>query len=328
MSELSQEGPLVAAAGAHPLIRAALAVQAVRAGERPFAVVSYENRSAAAAVVFTRNLHHDTRAFDTSRAERPVLARVRACWSSASTSTATLTPSIRTLPSSGPASGSTRSTPWRWWSVSNTFGLKLPDDALGRRVMRTVGKLVDLVLAYEDAAAAAKARAPPPRLEDAPPVGVAPSAENKYPPLDRTPPLDRHSPLDGPPPPQRVWPLVPSSTLPPHEIMALRTGRVEPCARGGLSAGLQRQAFAVLDRVCAGDLFVRDGQVRPTLVLDRQSGHRRYVGQDDEAYLITEGPTAAFLTGHLRAEAPEGADLAIEDLTASHDVISVHGPYA
>ncbi|MEZ4295571.1 MAG: beta-ketoacyl-[acyl-carrier-protein] synthase family protein [Polyangiaceae bacterium] len=54
LSELSQEGPLVAAAGAHPLIRAALAVQAVRAGERPFAVVSYENRSAAAAVVFTR----------------------------------------------------------------------------------------------------------------------------------------------------------------------------------------------------------------------------------------------------------------------------------
>ncbi|MEZ4302887.1 MAG: glycine cleavage T C-terminal barrel domain-containing protein, partial [Polyangiaceae bacterium] len=90
-------------------------------------------------------------------------------------------------------------------------------------------------------------------------------------------------------------------------------------------------AFAVLDRVCAGDLFVRDGQVRPTLVLDRQARviADAYVGQDDEAYLlITEGPTPAFLTGHLRAEAPEGADLAIEDLTASHDVISVHGPYA
>lgn len=39
-------------------------------------------------------------------------------------------------------------------SLEDAFGLKLPDDALGRRVMRTVGKLVDLVIAYEDAIAA------------------------------------------------------------------------------------------------------------------------------------------------------------------------------
>jgi acyl carrier protein len=36
-------------------------------------------------------------------------------------------------------------------SLEDTFGLKLPDDALGRRVMRTVGKLVDLVIAHEQA---------------------------------------------------------------------------------------------------------------------------------------------------------------------------------
>lgn len=36
-------------------------------------------------------------------------------------------------------------------SLEDAFGLQLPDDALGRRVMRTVGKLVDLVLAHEDA---------------------------------------------------------------------------------------------------------------------------------------------------------------------------------
>lgn len=46
-------------------------------------------------------------------------------------------------------------------SLEDTFGLKLPDDALGRRVMRTVGKLVDLVLAYEDAAAAGEGGAAP-----------------------------------------------------------------------------------------------------------------------------------------------------------------------
>ena len=42
-------------------------------------------------------------------------------------------------------------------SLEDTFGLKLPDDALGRRVMRTVGKLVDLVLSFEPQAAGEEA---------------------------------------------------------------------------------------------------------------------------------------------------------------------------
>jgi hypothetical protein len=44
-------------------------------------------------------------------------------------------------------------------SLEDAFGLKLPDEALGRRAMRTVGKLVDLVLSYEDAMAAGGAAA-------------------------------------------------------------------------------------------------------------------------------------------------------------------------
>lgn len=42
-------------------------------------------------------------------------------------------------------------------SIEDAFGLKLPDDAIGRRVMRTVGKLVDMILAYQDALASAEA---------------------------------------------------------------------------------------------------------------------------------------------------------------------------
>lgn len=90
-------------------------------------------------------------------------------------------------------------------------------------------------------------------------------------------------------------------------------------------------AFATMDRVCAGDLFVRDGQVRPTVLLDEQGRVFAdvYVGQDDDAYLlIAEGPTAEQLTAHLRAYSGEGASLDVEDLTASHDTLSVHGPYA
>lgn len=45
-------------------------------------------------------------------------------------------------------------------SLEDGFGLKLPDDALGRRVMRTVGKLVDLVLAFEDAKTLSADKAP------------------------------------------------------------------------------------------------------------------------------------------------------------------------
>ena len=47
-------------------------------------------------------------------------------------------------------------------------------------------------------------------------------------------------------------------------------------------------AFATMDRVCAADMFVRDGQVRPSVLLDEQGKVFAdvYVGQDDEAYLL------------------------------------------
>jgi acyl carrier protein len=41
-------------------------------------------------------------------------------------------------------------------SIEDAFGLKLPDDALGRRVMRTVGKLVDMILAHREASDAGR----------------------------------------------------------------------------------------------------------------------------------------------------------------------------
>lgn len=59
-------------------------------------------------------------------------------------------------------------------SLEDGFGVKLPDDALGRRVMRTVGKLVDMILAYEDAVAAGTLAAP----------GAAPAASGEAEPAD------------------------------------------------------------------------------------------------------------------------------------------------
>lgn len=116
------------------------------------------------------------------------------------------------------------------------------------------------------------------------------------------------------------------------EITAIRTGVAhssEPRVAALRLAG--DDAFTVLDHVCPADLFVRDGQVRPSVLLDAEGRVFAdvYVGQDDDAYLLlAEGPTAEQLTSHLRAHAPAGARLEIEDLTAGHDTLSVHGPYA
>lgn len=116
------------------------------------------------------------------------------------------------------------------------------------------------------------------------------------------------------------------------EIMAIRTGVAwtsDPpvvCLR--VSGD---DAFTAMDRACAADLLVRDGQVRPSVLLDEQGRVFAdvYVGMDDDAYLlIAEGPTADHLADHVRACAPPGAKLSIEDLTASHAPLSVHGPYA
>ncbi len=116
------------------------------------------------------------------------------------------------------------------------------------------------------------------------------------------------------------------------QINALRTGVVwstEPqvvCLR---LAG--DDAFSVLDRVCPADLYVRDGQVRPTVLLDERARVFAdvYVGLDDDGYLLmSEGPGAGALVDHLKCHAPAGAKLSIEEMTATHDYVSIHGPYA
>lgn len=116
------------------------------------------------------------------------------------------------------------------------------------------------------------------------------------------------------------------------EIALIRTGvawTTEPPVVALRISG--DDAFAVMDRACAADLFLRDGQVRPSVLLDEEARVVAdvYIGQDDEAYLLfSEGLPAPRLIEHLRALAPAGAKLAIEELTAEHDALGVHGPYA
>lgn len=89
-------------------------------------------------------------------------------------------------------------------------------------------------------------------------------------------------------------------------------------------------AFATLDRVCPCALALQDTQLRSTVWL-REDGTvfaDVLVGRDDERFfLLIEGPPAAEAEAWLRAHRAEG-ELVLEDLSRSHRLLSVHGPWA
>ncbi len=90
-------------------------------------------------------------------------------------------------------------------------------------------------------------------------------------------------------------------------------------------------AWEALDRLCASDLYLRDGQLLHGLLLE-ESGHPFadcYVGRDDEAYLLLlEGPTAEELAAHLARHVPAPATKVARDLTAEVRILGLDGPYA
>jgi aminomethyltransferase len=91
------------------------------------------------------------------------------------------------------------------------------------------------------------------------------------------------------------------------------------------------QAFDALDVVCPCDIFLQDGQMKHTLLLDDKGIPFAdvYVCREGEnAYLLGYGPNAdkivAWITGHV----PGIADFSIINLSKSHDSLALDGPYA
>jgi acyl carrier protein len=82
--------------------------------------------------------------------------------------------------------------------------------------------------------------------------------------------------------------------------------------------------FPLLDPLVPTDLYLRDGQMKQTLILDER-GHPiadAYVAHDDGAlWLLVEGMSASDLRAWCTFE---GAELRFEE----HEVISIHGPWA
>lgn len=90
-------------------------------------------------------------------------------------------------------------------------------------------------------------------------------------------------------------------------------------------------AYDALDRICAAELSVRDGRMRPTLLL-RPDGSilaDLYLCRDDEDFLLlAEGTGPGELADHIRSHLLPGEDVSIEDLGETHDFIALQGPFA
>jgi aminomethyltransferase len=86
-----------------------------------------------------------------------------------------------------------------------------------------------------------------------------------------------------------------------------------------------------LDHLCPGDLYLRDGQLRPALLLDEEAHPVAdcFVARDDEdGLLLVEGPTAEELQAHLARHLAGAGEVTVEDLTAERALLTLDGPFA
>ena len=91
------------------------------------------------------------------------------------------------------------------------------------------------------------------------------------------------------------------------------------------------QAFDALDAVCPCDIFLQDGQMRHTLLLDDKGIPFAdiYVCRDGEnAYLLGYGSSADEIVNWIISHATGITDFSIIDLGESYDNLAIDGPYA
>lgn len=108
-------------------------------------------------------------------------------------------------------------------------------------------------------------------------------------------------------------------------VVLARTGRTHVVALRGDPA---RDAALWL---LPSRLHLRDAQARQSLLLDEAA--RPFadvtVAADDESYLLfVDGPSREDLLAHVRSALPASVKPEIVDLDETHEVVSVHGPWA
>ncbi|MDC0749441.1 glycine cleavage T C-terminal barrel domain-containing protein [Polyangium mundeleinium] len=115
-----------------------------------------------------------------------------------------------------------------------------------------------------------------------------------------------------------------------NEIRALRTSVA--LAAGDHVTCLRVEgegAYEALDHVVACDLFLQDGQMRPSLLLDEEARPFAdiHVARDDESFfLLAEGPSPEELVAFLDKRFPSGVEATVERCDGT--LLSLHGPYA
>lgn len=99
----------------------------------------------------------------------------------------------------------------------------------------------------------------------------------------------------------------------------------------GLLRLVGEDSIEAVDAVCSGDLWVRDGRMLQTLILDEQGQPVAdvYVCPDDDAcFLMVEGMTTEDFSARLGRHANPELEIELEDLRHEHELLSLHGPYA
>jgi glycine cleavage system aminomethyltransferase T len=87
----------------------------------------------------------------------------------------------------------------------------------------------------------------------------------------------------------------------------------------------------VLDAVCPRPPFLHEGQVLETVFCDAQGdivGDVLVARAEDALWLLVDGLSETEVTRYLTEHAPAGLSFSPEGLGSSHDLLSLHGPYA
>lgn len=89
-------------------------------------------------------------------------------------------------------------------------------------------------------------------------------------------------------------------------------------------------AYEALDALFPGALRMRDGQMLHTMLLTDEAhpfADAYLCWDDEEFFLLAEGPSSGELVAHLRAHLPADG-IEVEDRTGSHTILALDGPYA
>jgi glycine cleavage system aminomethyltransferase T len=88
---------------------------------------------------------------------------------------------------------------------------------------------------------------------------------------------------------------------------------------------------AVMNRLCPCELFLRDGQMQQSLLLNERGNPIAdlFVCADGDDFLwLAEGMPARGLEELIRTHTAPGEEINVIDLTSDHDLLSINGPYA